>query len=193
MHRARLENRFALQPVRHRLPTPYGVAAFAVVSLCMAIAHAVASPEVSWPKALFNPRPLPDDVILPLPCGGAMAFRAVPTPKGTQRYAVTGPFVRADNTSYLLMGKYEVTRLQVQAVMVPPEGGHCPTPDEIATIPQLAVWSEAVDFADRYSSWLTANAEDIAECSEGNVACLPRVDRYRAYLRLPLETESTLR
>ena len=34
-------------------------------------------PAITWPEALYNPKPLPKDILLPLPCGGAMAFRWV--------------------------------------------------------------------------------------------------------------------
>lgn len=41
---------------------------------------ATAGPAPTWPAALYNPRPAPDDLIVPMPCGGAMAFRLVQIP-----------------------------------------------------------------------------------------------------------------
>ena len=38
--------------------------------------------QPSWPAAAFNPRPDPADLVLPMPCGGGMAFRPVDTPTG---------------------------------------------------------------------------------------------------------------
>ena len=34
----------------------------------------------AWPERYTNPKPLPDDLVLPLPCGGSMAFHPVPVP-----------------------------------------------------------------------------------------------------------------
>ena len=36
--------------------------------------------EITWKESYYNPNPLAGDVILPMPCGGAMAFRKVETP-----------------------------------------------------------------------------------------------------------------
>ena len=44
---------------------------------CLVPAVATAAATVTWKEKFFNPKPLDDDVILPLPCGGAMAFRRV--------------------------------------------------------------------------------------------------------------------
>ena len=38
-----------------------------------------AQAQNSWPKEVFNPRPDSDDVILPMPCDGALALRKVIT------------------------------------------------------------------------------------------------------------------
>jgi len=35
-----------------------------------------------WDPRWFNPQPAEGDLILPLPCGGAMAFRPVDVPSG---------------------------------------------------------------------------------------------------------------
>ena len=144
---------------------------------------------MTWPPPLYNPQPQADDVLLPLPCGGAMTFRAVPTPGRDQGYPVTGPFERPDGTPYLLVGKYEVSALQAQALAAPAAGRPCPPPQGALQVPQIGDWWEALELADRYSLWLMANAETIPACDTGTSPCLPRVDAVPAYLRLPTATE----
>ena len=130
---------------------------------------AAAEPAVApppWPPALYNPQPLADDLILPLPCGGALAFRPVATPAGSPRTrlvgAFTGPAGGAQRS--LLIGKYEVNALQYQAVMAPGDGSACPPVDAVAATgarvdPRLAVQVgvsriDAVNFAARLSRWV---------------------------------------
>src|SRR6185437_6906010 len=36
----------------------------------------------AWDAHLTNPKPASDDLVLPLPCGGAIAFRPVAVPSG---------------------------------------------------------------------------------------------------------------
>ena len=158
-------------------------------SLCLGIGQARAASGLVWPEALYNPQPRADDLILPLPCGGAMAFRAVATPGREAGYAVTGPFEGANGTPYLLLGKYEVTGLQAQALASAVAGAACPTPEASLQTPQIGDWWDALQVADRYSLWLAANAESIAACDAGAAPCLPRVDGAPAYLRLPTEAE----
>ena len=97
---------------------------FALLSLLFSVASS-AAPEITWDRDVYNPKPRPDDVLLPLPCGGAMAFRWVEAngkvPAGVgdglaSLYRVAGPFTR-DGSRYLLVGKYEVTELQYQALI----------------------------------------------------------------------------
>lgn len=150
-----------------------------------------------WPDNLWNPKPGADDVVLPMPCGGAMAFRKVEVPSdgplgdyrvtlgGTDEAAafaenkhadhVAGAFSAGAAARYYLMGKYEVTELQVQAL-----AGACPQPAMRLRLPKVNVtWFEAVAFADAYSRWLRANA----------AAALPREEQEPGYLRLPTEAE----
>lgn len=82
---------------------------------------------------------------------------------------------------YYFIAKYEVTRLQWDAVM----SGSCPDPD--APIPVDAprprteiTWYEAQAFTERYTEWLLANAPD----------SLPRLsERNPGFVRLPTEAE----
>ena len=49
----------------------------------LAAGAAFAQTPARWSDEAWNPRPLPDDLVLPLPCNGAIAFRPVPTPVGS--------------------------------------------------------------------------------------------------------------
>jgi hypothetical protein len=151
----------------------------------------------AWPEALYNPRPLVDDLILPLPCGGGLAFRPVATPADNPRTQLVGPFAGALGR-YLLIGKYEVTSLQYQAVQAQAASQPCPVlPGPPATAPankQVVAQTgasriDAVNFAAQLSRWLQANAGSIPTCDQGAKPCLPRVDGRPAFVRLPLELE----
>lgn len=155
------------------------------------------SAAVEWDEDYFNPQPLDDDVVLPMPCGGAMAFRKVHIPnegplndfsvvlgatsdangysEGVRPAQIAGSFDEGPDRRYFLMGKYEVTRLQFTAL-----DADCPTPAPAMRLPQTEVsWLESLVFADRYTLWLLANAAD----------SLPRDGNETGYLRLPTEVE----
>ena len=36
--------------------------------------------DITWDEKYYNPNPLKDDLVLPMPCGGAIVFRPVYTP-----------------------------------------------------------------------------------------------------------------
>jgi hypothetical protein len=145
-----------------------------------------AGPGITWPPSAYNPSPLPGDLILPMPCGGAMAFRAVPTGPGNplgdltvelgaddpqqgfaeQRYraAVAGPFLEGGRR-YLLMGKYEVGALQYEAVAGERSGRACPRVSDGPPPAKVDVgWHAAVAFAHDYSLWLRRHAGELPTC-----------------------------
>jgi hypothetical protein len=154
-----------------------------------------------WPAEFWNPKPIADDLILPMPCGGAMVFRPVPTPLGQGLLAdrpamlgqtdaetnyseylrqsfIAGPFRGADAAAppRYYIGKYEVTRDQYTAATAEA----CPTPAAAGRLPQADIaWHEAIAFTMRYSAWLARNARD----------ALPMRDDARAFVRLPTEEE----
>ena len=170
---------------------------FAVFTL---LAPSVQAQE-RWPAEFWNPKPLTDDLILPMPCGGAMVFRPVPTPLGQGLLAdrpamlgqtdaetnyneflrqsfIAGPFPGGDATAppRYYISKYEVTRDQYAAVTAEP----CPSPAGAGRLPQADIaWHEAIGFTTRYSAWLARNARD----------ALPMRDDARAFVRLPTEEE----
>lgn len=164
--------------------------------------------HADWDLSLFNPaQPISnDDVILPMPCGGKMAFRKVETEAdglygdqairmgdanvGEDRYKsnpvnayIAGSFESNNKGKrYLLVGKYEITQLQY-AVM---KAGLtiCPEPDENATLPQTAVnWFDAIEFTKRYSIWLQQYS------LQNSGVALPKRDNEPGFVRLPTEIE----
>lgn len=150
-----------------------------------------------WPQELFNPSPTAEDLVLPMPCGGAMAFRKVALPQAgpLDDYAITlggtdedyayaenvyrtflaGSFPEGASGRFYLLGKYEVTRLQYAAL-----GEKCPEPSMDGRLPQVQVsWFDAVQFADRYSRWLRQNA----------LEKLPKDGPEPGFVRLPTDVE----
>ncbi len=151
----------------------------------------------SWPDEHVNPAPAAEDVILPMPCGGAMAFRKVMIPsdsplgdrpitvgnaddargfaESTRPAFIAGSFDSDEAGRYYLLGKYEVSQLQYQALQ-----SSCPQPSPDLRAPQTDIgWFDAVNFADRYSLWLRQNAADQ----------LPKADSELGFVRLPTEVE----
>ena len=159
-------------------------------------------PQPTWPVENWNPRAQPDDLVLPLPCGGGIAFRpvAVPAPQGAladrevtlgqpdaetnvqeflRRSFVAGSFpgARPADPLRFFMAKYEITRDQWAAVM----SAECPAlPTPRGRVAQADItWTEAAEFTVRLSAWLTRNAR----------ARLPRAEEAVAFARLPTEDE----
>jgi formylglycine-generating enzyme required for sulfatase activity len=168
--------------------------------LCLPAATAAATTtaaEAPWPETLANPKPAGDDLILPMPCGGAMVFRTVEVPAaaplddyritlgGTDEAAawaenkhtdhLAGSFASGRAARSYFIGKYEVSDAQFQAL-----SGTCPTPSPRLRLPKVNVsWFEAVAFADAYNIWLRKNA----------VARLPKEEQEPGFVRLPTEAE----
>lgn len=157
----------------------------------------------AWDEKYYNPQPAAEDMILPMPCGGAMAFRAVATPNsdgaigdvgvvlgqegdaqpflnGARKSYVSGPF-RTEGEArggFFWMAKYELAEAQYAAVMAPA----CPQkpPRRRDFVPAVGHGKlEFETFAERYTLWLMANAPDL----------LPQVGTTRGFLRLPTEEE----
>ena len=170
--------------------------------LLMVLASPAAAAEPvlkDWDAKWFNPQPAEDDLVLPLPCGGAMAFRPVDVPTGPgplDDRAVTvgqaetelgyseylrGTFLAAPfpvpggASRRFYMGKYDVTRDQYAAL-----GAKCPEPSPGGRVAQTAVsWPDAVAYSAGWSAWLLKNAR----------ARLPRRGDASAFARLPTEDE----
>lgn len=169
------------------------------------LAPAIAAAQApAWPEAATNPRPAEGDLVLPLPCGGAIAFRPVPVPappglladrevmlgqpdaetgyaEFLRRSFLAGSFPGATPTapSRFYMAKYEITRDQFAAVMA--DDAACTgLPSTDGNLPRNDVaWHEAAAFTARLSRHLQRAAADQ----------LPRVAQAVTFARLPTEDE----
>ena len=176
----------------------------AAIALALLAAAGMAGAQqapATWPAENWNPQPLADDLVLPLPCGGAMAWRAVPTPVAQGAMAdrpalmgqadpqtdyveylrqgfIAGPFPGpAGQPPRFYLAKYEISRDQWSAVM----SETCPAlPSQGGRVAKTEVgWVDAVNFTARLTAYLSRNA----------VQKLPRRDEAVAYVRLPSEDE----
>lgn len=153
-----------------------------------------------WPQELYDPAETPADLVLPMPCGAAMAFQKVAVPMeavdpladrrvrlgqsgeatGYAEYLRTvflrGPFAGADGAeTHYYIARYELTQGQARAL-----AGDCTPPTRRDRLAQGGLdWFAAVALARDYTGWLIANAPE----------ALPRAGDSRAFLRLPTEAE----
>jgi len=161
--------------------------------------------SVEWDARLYNPQPLEDDMVMPLPCGGAMVFRKVATPNtdgvigdvpvllgqtgsdqpfldGLRRSYVSGAFPGADGTTrgFFYIAKYELTEAQYEVGLVDdPED--CPRRvSRKKARPMTGLGKLDLErFAERYTVWLLNNAPE----------ALPVAGSATGYMRLPTEEE----
>lgn len=165
----------------------------ALILTALAVAPALAD--------IHNPKPAPDDFVLPMPGGASMAFRPVVIGEGARPFSmrkfkvglyrdtkylfkeyptdvlVGGAFIRPNRNNQAdwiyYIGKYEVTDAQYQAVMEP----QAPTESRL---PKTNVsWFDVQNFLHHYNTWLFANARDKLPVNEEAVG----------FLRLPTEIE----
>ncbi|MEO1275469.1 MAG: SUMF1/EgtB/PvdO family nonheme iron enzyme [Pseudomonadota bacterium] len=174
-----------------------------------------AAQEITWEPAFYDPAsleedrarrgdwaPSPADLILPLPCGGAMAFQRVVTPASVddpiddmpilignpdsergyidfqRRAHVRGSFFDGDSGEiWYWVGRYEVTQGQYDAVADPE---NCAAPNRGQTRPKTGVsWFDANAWTAALTGWLRANAAD----------ALPDQNGVPGFARLPTEEE----
>jgi len=171
-------------------------------------AESIEQNHADWDDALYNPKPdSSNDEILPMPCGGKIAFRKVETESdglyGDQAIRMGDANVQEDRYKsnpvnayiagnfesstkgkrYLLVGKYEITQLQY-AVIMKDALTKCPEPDENSALPQTKVnWFDAIEFTKRYSLWLQQYSLQDSSVS------LPKKDNELGFVRLPTEVE----
>ncbi len=188
--------------VRNRRLIRIRAVVWGLLSLLMSVS-VISGEEITWPEKLYNPAAAPPeqpaDLILPMPCGGAMAFRPVEIPgsgwlddrpvelgqsdadrgykEGRRLSHLAGAFtVKEGATRRYYLGKYEVTRDQYAALMQP----DCAKPNMRGRIPITGIsWFDAVEFSRRYTEWLLEHAPD----------ALPKEDLATGFLRLPTEEE----
>ena len=154
--------------------------------------------QAAWDEKYYNPAPLEDDIILPMPCEGSMVFRKVALAQNSflddkqitlgqdseewgyieqSRPAyISGSFTEKNHKRYYLIAKYELTELQYQSVMA----DSCPKPSMKLRLPAVSYsWMNAVQFSDTYNLWLRQHAAEQ----------LPIEDGEKAFVRLPTEEE----
>lgn len=154
----------------------------------------------AWDEKYYNPKPSDDDVILPMPCEGAMAFRKVYIPladplddypiqlgqdndewgyvEHSRPAFISGSFTdaKAKNSRYYLLAKYEMTELQYKSLM----DDNCPKPSNKLRLPVVSQsWLEAMQAANRYNLWLREHAAKQVPSEDGSMG----------FLRLPTEVE----
>ena len=167
--------------------------------LTVTVAPAMAAGPARWASRWFNPKSAAGNLILPLPCGGAIAFRPVAVLAGTGLLAdrpitlgsanatlgynqyqrqtfLAAPFKGPGASRVFYLGTYPVTRDQYAAVM-----GTCPpAPSPHGRLPMTDVsWFAAVRFTERLSAWLLTHAR----------AALPEHAGSAGFVRLPTEAE----
>ncbi|MDF7679324.1 SUMF1/EgtB/PvdO family nonheme iron enzyme [Enterobacteriaceae bacterium ESL0689] len=176
--------------------TPSLLSCGLIVSLLAGLSSVQAA---SWDVKTWNPKPADDDIILPMPCEGAMAFRQVVIPAsdplddlpvklgqdggdwGVVEHSypafIAGSFSQQKGKGrYYLIGKYALTTLQYQALMA----GECPTPSRQLSTPATGMsWFDAINATDKYNQWLRTHALDK----------LPKEDGNPGFVRLPTEAE----
>lgn len=157
----------------------------------------------TWPVDLYDPGAAtfgPADLILPMPCGDALAWQRVDIPMevadpiadvrlrlgqsdeamGFSEYLrpvwLRGGFQAKDGPStYFYIARYELTSGQYRAL-----NGDCTALFRKDRVVQGGLgWYSATDLARSYTEWLYANAAN----------ALPRQDGALSVLRLPTETE----
>ncbi|MDK3075224.1 SUMF1/EgtB/PvdO family nonheme iron enzyme [Sedimentitalea sp. JM2-8] len=158
--------------------------------------------EEPWPLDLTDPAhdSAPADLMLPMPCGAAMAFQKVTVPvdasdpladrrvrlgqsldrTGYSDYFLPaflrGPFSDSDpGTTHYFIARYELTRGQFRAL-----NGDCAPPDRTDRLAQGGLgWFDAVGLAQTYTEWLYRTHPE----------ALPRAGDAAGFLRLPTEAE----
>lgn len=162
----------------------------------------VRAEEEAWPLDLTDPAhdSAPADLMMPMPCGAAMAFQKVTVPvdasdpladrrvrlgqsldrTGYSDYFLPGflrgPFSDSDpGTTHYFIARYELTRGQYRAL-----NGDCALPDRTDRLAQGGLaWFDAVGLAQTYTEWLYRTHPE----------ALPRAGEAAGFLRLPTEAE----
>ncbi|MGO4999936.1 SUMF1/EgtB/PvdO family nonheme iron enzyme [Oceanisphaera sp. W20_SRM_FM3] len=174
---------------------------FGSTAFALALAVGMSLPALAtWDEKYYNPKPSDDDVILPMPCDGAMAFRKVYIPlagpledypillgqdseewgfvEHSRPAFISGSFTeaKAKNSRYYLLAKYEMTELQYKSLM----DETCPEASNKLRLPVVSQsWLEAMQTANKYNLWLRKNAAKE----------VPKEDGEMGFLRLPTEVE----
>lgn len=166
------------------------------------LAAGVAS-AAEWLEEDYNPFPMDDDIVLPMPCDGRIVFRKVETNlisdaesgafadrairmgwdgarasayrEGEWKSYVAGGLID-DGSRYYLISKYELTQDQFNALV----SADCDDQGVDFGAPFTGMtWFDAINVSHLYSVWLHDNAADQLPVSVGTTA----------YIRPPTEAE----
>ncbi|WP_157967524.1 formylglycine-generating enzyme family protein [Cohaesibacter intestini] len=171
-----------------------------------------AKAQETWDPKYYNPAGGEDMLFLPIPCGGKIALRKIVTvtedldsaagPLSDQRVTLgrdagrTRGYIEEDHTDYIagtlndvvanqryyLIGAYEVTLGQYEAVTKGPDA--CPRRmSRKLNQPVTNVsWYDAVDFTRKLNGWLYGNEESM-------MPLLVQIGAENGFVRLPTEVE----
>ena len=177
--------------------------------LSVFVSHSAFGQQVKWPVEYYDPGKENHgaaDLILPMPCGAAMAFQKVVVPIGSDdpladlelrlgRPPHSGGYMDFFRTEYLRGGfsdgtvgesnshyfisRYELTEGQYEAI-INAASNNCPEPNRRMRLAKGGLsWFEAVDLGRIYSEWLHENAKKK----------LPAAGDGFGFVRLPTEPE----
>lgn len=176
----------------------------AAFCLTLALPQMGIAQSIDWKEVFYDPgksRHGAADLILPMPCGGAMAFQRIDVPveaanilsdkrlrlgqSGTEsgyseylRFAhLRGAFDDRDDarTTYYYMARYELNDAQFKALT----DSDCATPRGKDRLTKTGVsWFDALQLSKTYTEWLRQS--DVA---------LPARGEAKSFVRLPTETE----
>ena len=174
--------------------------------------QAAADVKITWELEEYDAGPALDssvpraDLVLPIPCGGAMALMRIDTearadnPLDDQRFRMGAPdiarapyqytrnaYIRGAfpdkdaNTTHYFLGRYEVTVSQYEAVTAWAQGKDCPTRDQdTGDYPATNIsWFDTQNFMASLSEWSRENLPDLMPKTEGKMG----------FYRLPSEAE----
>lgn len=175
-----------------------------LLSLLLVTAVPALGQNASWPDILTDPSARlhgPADLVLPMACGGGMAFQRVDVPVDVESPLADRPFRMGQSdantafsdylkptylrgafddlnagVSYYYIARYELNEAQYRAIKG--DCGEAFKPVQARAKGRLS-WFEAVELSRRYTEWLMANARDALPASGDRIG----------YLRLPTEPE----
>lgn len=174
-----------------------GVSSSAYAAAASAASTASAASAAPAVDETFNPKPLEGDVLVPMPCGGVMAFRKVYTGSDgkltdrkfnagnantdaiisqslNDRY-IQGAF-HDDEGYYYLISKYELNEAQYQLLHNYDSGkGKCPATAKKYTVKDRIAkanlsWFDAIELTRQYSSFLGSKAASDAVGADKNLS-----------------------
>lgn len=166
--------------------------------------------QEAWPQDIYDPAGAEEALLLPLPCGGKIALtrvatgpmdpqlgrlddlainmgRAVERSRGflefrRPEYLAGSLTDAATGERFYLIGTYEVTVAQYQAVMEGPE--NCPpAPQRRDVLPATDLsWYDAIAFTRKLNQWIYGQ-------SSNQLAALSQLGVDNGFVRLPTEAE----